>query len=196
MKPRASAATQLPQIRQRPARRAREAVRPALHRGRLQRAALLLLLLVWRAPGLVIWRCGHCRTCLACCADRCALTALVPPSLFLNDSLVSFCLCVSVFACSEYYFSTENLIRDVYLRRNMNTEGWVPIKFVAGFNRIRTLTGDLALVVRAVADSQLLELSPPQQPQQADGDYAVRLRENWAKWLLPSVRTLVWLFDW
>ncbi|KAF6170861.1 hypothetical protein GIB67_015813, partial [Kingdonia uniflora] len=35
----------------------------------------------------------------------------------------------------DYYFSTENLVRDIYLRRNMDEEGWVPVSLIAGFSR-------------------------------------------------------------
>ncbi|CAA6656002.1 unnamed protein product [Spirodela intermedia] len=35
----------------------------------------------------------------------------------------------------EYYFSPENLCRDVFLRQNMDEEGWVPVSLVAGFRR-------------------------------------------------------------
>ncbi|MQL90480.1 hypothetical protein Taro_023079, partial [Colocasia esculenta] len=37
----------------------------------------------------------------------------------------------------EYYFSPENLCKDIYLRQNMDEEGWVPVSLIAGFNRVR-----------------------------------------------------------
>ncbi|XP_074573249.1 la-related protein 1C-like isoform X2 [Curcuma longa] len=36
----------------------------------------------------------------------------------------------------DYYFSAENLCRDVYLRQNMDEQGWVPVFLIAGFNRV------------------------------------------------------------
>uniref|UniRef100_A0A0A9CJT8 HTH La-type RNA-binding domain-containing protein n=1 Tax=Arundo donax TaxID=35708 RepID=A0A0A9CJT8_ARUDO len=36
----------------------------------------------------------------------------------------------------EFYFSTNNLCHDTYLRRNMNDQGWVPIDLILGFNRM------------------------------------------------------------
>ncbi|MQM15569.1 hypothetical protein Taro_048517 [Colocasia esculenta] len=36
----------------------------------------------------------------------------------------------------DYYFSPENLCKDVYLRQNMDEEGWVSISLIAGFNRV------------------------------------------------------------
>ncbi|KAF2297968.1 hypothetical protein GH714_006788 [Hevea brasiliensis] len=35
----------------------------------------------------------------------------------------------------EYYFSDANLIKDEYLKSNMDNQGWVPITLIAGFNR-------------------------------------------------------------
>jgi la-related protein 1 len=46
----------------------------------------------------------------------------------------------------EYYFSLENLIRDIYFRRHMDAEGYIPLTFIAGFNRVRSITLDLDLV--------------------------------------------------
>ncbi|XVF62223.1 hypothetical protein PTKIN_Ptkin08bG0200100 [Pterospermum kingtungense] len=36
----------------------------------------------------------------------------------------------------DYYFSNENLIKDTYLRQNMDEQGWVPIKLIAGFKKV------------------------------------------------------------
>lgn len=37
----------------------------------------------------------------------------------------------------EYYFSFDNMCRDVFLRGNMDEEGWVPMSLIAGFNKIK-----------------------------------------------------------
>ncbi|CAK9156963.1 unnamed protein product [Ilex paraguariensis] len=36
----------------------------------------------------------------------------------------------------EYYFSSDNLIKDTFLRENMDDQGWVPIKLIAGFKKV------------------------------------------------------------
>ncbi|ONM23203.1 La-related protein 1C [Zea mays] len=36
----------------------------------------------------------------------------------------------------EFYFSTNNLCHDTFLRRHMNDQGWVPINLILGFNRV------------------------------------------------------------
>lgn len=40
----------------------------------------------------------------------------------------------------EYYFSEENLIRDEYLRKQMDHDGWVALSVIANFKRISALT--------------------------------------------------------
>mgnify|MGYP002389602744 CR=1 FL=1 len=50
----------------------------------------------------------------------------------------------------DYYLSVGNLVRDVFLRSKMNGEGWIPCHVVASFNRVRMLTPDLALVIKAM----------------------------------------------
>jgi hypothetical protein len=41
---------------------------------------------------------------------------------------------------SEYYFSTDNLQRDFFLRRKMTPEGYLPLALIASFNRVQQLT--------------------------------------------------------
>ena len=39
----------------------------------------------------------------------------------------------------DYYFSDTNLIKDEYLKSNMDEQGWVPIALIAGFPRVSYL---------------------------------------------------------
>ncbi len=59
---------------------------------------------------------------------------------------------------SEYYFSTENLTKDVFLRRKMDPEGCIPISLIATFNRVKALTQDIQLILKAVDVSDIVEL--------------------------------------
>jgi La domain len=45
------------------------------------------------------------------------------------------------FANREYYFSKENLVKDFYLRRQMDNDGWIPVELLASFRRVRIHTG-------------------------------------------------------
>ncbi|CAG8463382.1 6645_t:CDS:2, partial [Paraglomus brasilianum] len=76
----------------------------------------------------------------------------------------------------EYYFSIENLCKDIFLRNNMDLEGYVDVSLLAGFNRVKNLTTDEALVREALLYSHILEVN---------GD-KVRKREGWDFWLLSK----------
>ncbi|GAU22653.1 hypothetical protein TSUD_234750 [Trifolium subterraneum] len=43
----------------------------------------------------------------------------------------------------DYYFSNENLVKDIFLRQNMDDQGWVPIKLIAGFKKLTLNTRTL-----------------------------------------------------
>eukprot|EP01018_Ginkgo_biloba_P038086 Gb_28833 [translate_table: standard] len=75
----------------------------------------------------------------------------------------------------EYYFSVENLCKDFYLRSIMDEHGWVPISIIANFNRVRTMTTDVAFILDALRNSNVVEVQ---------GD-KIRKREDWLNWLLP-----------
>ncbi|XP_031838633.2 la related protein isoform X3 [Nomia melanderi] len=58
----------------------------------------------------------------------------------------------------EYYFSEENLLRDFFLRRKMDAQGFLPITLIASFHRVQTLTTNVGLVIEAIMESDKLEL--------------------------------------
>ena len=60
----------------------------------------------------------------------------------------------------EYYFSVQNLCKDVFLRARMDDGGWIPLEMVAGFNRVRALTSDLGTVLQSLRGSHVVETSP------------------------------------
>ncbi|GJJ75070.1 la-related protein 1 [Entomortierella parvispora] len=76
----------------------------------------------------------------------------------------------------EYYFSIENLCKDVYMRNQMDSEGWVPLSLVANFNRVKNLTTDHALIKETLKSSKVIELQ---------GD-RIRKRGDWASWIFPK----------
>mmetsp|Transcript_25160 Transcript_25160/g.82548 ORF Transcript_25160/g.82548 Transcript_25160/m.82548 type:complete len:697 (-) Transcript_25160:430-2520(-) len=79
----------------------------------------------------------------------------------------------------EYYFSPENLVKDAFMRKQMDAEGFIPLVTIAGFNRVRTLTqGDATLVIEALQGSSIVEVSTV-------GD-KLRKRGDWHLWLPPS----------
>jgi len=78
----------------------------------------------------------------------------------------------------EYYFGMENMLKDMFLRRQMNQEGWVPVTILAGFKRIRSMTEDMQLVVEAIETSTTLELDAQR--------VNVRVKDNWKTWVLKN----------
>ncbi|XP_028400269.1 la-related protein 1B-like [Dendronephthya gigantea] len=72
----------------------------------------------------------------------------------------------------EYYFSTENLAKDVYLRQQMDAEGYIPINLIASFYRVQALSQDQDLILQAMSESDKVEVK----------DGLLRSLDNPAKW--------------
>lgn len=78
----------------------------------------------------------------------------------------------------EHYFSTENLVRDVYLRRRMDIEGYIPCEMLFGFPRVRQMCFSIEFMLEAVKGSHLLDVDFENEK--------IRVRGDWKKWLFPS----------
>lgn len=60
---------------------------------------------------------------------------------------------------SDYYFSLDNLCKDMFLRKNMNSKGLVPLSLLAGFNRLKSLTnGDMNVLIDACRQAPNVEI--------------------------------------
>ncbi|KAI8816497.1 uncharacterized protein EV422DRAFT_285675 [Fimicolochytrium jonesii] len=111
----------------------------------------------------------------------------------------------------EYYFSVENLCRDIYFRRQMDSNnGGVPLLLIGGFNRVRSLINGAKVktqyniaaenpeAVEAIAavdshtwveeflksacvDSEVVEVIV-----EGPGEALVRRKDGWEFWLLPK----------
>lgn len=79
----------------------------------------------------------------------------------------------------EYYFSVENLCKDMFLRSQMDPEGWVPLSVIANFNRVKMMLLDPEMLADSAVESPDLEISVDRT--------AVRKVEGWEKWVLTSV---------
>ena len=79
----------------------------------------------------------------------------------------------------EYYFSVENLCRDLFLRSKMDPEeGWIALSVIASFNRIRMMTPDPNMIYEALVGSKTVEIS-------ADNE-KIRKMGDWSAWLLDA----------
>lgn len=76
----------------------------------------------------------------------------------------------------EYYFSNENLVRDTYLRKNMDEQGWVSASLIAGFKKVSYLTDNVQLILDVMRTSTVVEVQ---------GD-KIRKRDDWMKWIMPA----------
>ncbi|KAL2430600.1 hypothetical protein ABEF95_011562 [Exophiala dermatitidis] len=100
-----------------------------------------------------------------------------------NDPLNSYALLSMVMTQVEYYFSIDNLCKDLFLRKHMDGQGYVPLNVIANFKRIKTLTEDnmtidtLRYVCQQVKSVEFLS--------GADGVDRLRRRDNWRDFVLP-----------
>uniref|UniRef100_A0A9J8AZB4 La ribonucleoprotein 1B n=1 Tax=Cyprinus carpio carpio TaxID=630221 RepID=A0A9J8AZB4_CYPCA len=76
----------------------------------------------------------------------------------------------------EYYFSLPNLERDFFLRRKMDSKGFLPISLIASFHRVQALTTDISLIKEAVKNSEVVELA----------DEQIRRKEEPEQWPIPG----------
>ncbi|KAI7735437.1 hypothetical protein M8C21_013252, partial [Ambrosia artemisiifolia] len=60
-----------------------------------------------------------------------------PPMYFVSDPM----LYARIVAQIDYYFSNDNLVKDTYLRKNMDEQGWVPVSLIAGFKKNYRFSG-------------------------------------------------------
>lgn len=85
----------------------------------------------------------------------------------------------------DFYFSADNLCKDVFLRQNMDPDGYCKLELIANFNLVKKkYMASVADLAKAVVDSTSVELS--------DDKTNVRLRDHEArqKWrLLPEGET-------
>ena len=84
----------------------------------------------------------------------------------------------------EYYFSLDNLCKDMFLRKHMDSQGYVFLSVLAGFNRIVALTTDIELIRYVCFNSQKIEFKPGQLWQ--DGRDRLRARDNWKNFVLSK----------
>ncbi|ESZ89829.1 hypothetical protein SBOR_9787 [Sclerotinia borealis F-4128] len=81
----------------------------------------------------------------------------------------------------EYYFSINNLCKDVFLRRHMDSQGFVYLHFVADFKRIQSLSRDVEMLRYASQQSTEIEIVKGE-----DGIDRLRRRDGWDQWVMPS----------
>lgn len=79
----------------------------------------------------------------------------------------------------EYYFSVDNMVKDIYLRKHMDSQGFVFLGVIAEFNRLKSLTQDYELLRYVCLQSPNIEVRVGE-----DGKERLRKREDWERWVL------------
>ncbi|WVN89480.1 uncharacterized protein L203_104705 [Cryptococcus depauperatus CBS 7841] len=80
----------------------------------------------------------------------------------------------------EYYFSMQNLAMDFFLRQQMDDQGWIDISMISSFNRVKSLTPEIAIVRECMMLSNYLEVREDK----------VRLAGSESRrWVLPDAKT-------
>lgn len=80
----------------------------------------------------------------------------------------------------DYYFSVENLCKDLFLRRHMDDQGWVNLLVLANFNRIRSFALEYNFIRDVTTYSRTVDVNF------SDGYDRVRKKEGWEIWVLPE----------
>jgi len=80
----------------------------------------------------------------------------------------------------EYYFCTDNLCKDIFLRKNMDSGGWVSLEFLSTFNMVRKLTNDQSFIATALKNSREVEVNSTNNK--------VRKKLDWQIWLFPQTQ--------
>lgn len=87
----------------------------------------------------------------------------------------------------EYYFSVENLAKDLFLRKHMNDDGWLLLEVIASFYRMQVLSGSDIEVIKAVMyqlNGGLIEMG------QVGDSVVIRVRESYKTWVLAADQRL------
>ena len=71
----------------------------------------------------------------------------------------------------EYYFSLENLCRDVFLRSRLDSGGYIPVTMILTFNRVAAANPEYDAMLKVLETSELLELDSENEK--------IRLKTGW-----------------
>ncbi|KAL1897074.1 hypothetical protein Sste5346_004279 [Sporothrix stenoceras] len=80
----------------------------------------------------------------------------------------------------EYYFSLDNLVKDVFLRKKMNDQGFVPLSVIAKFKRMSELAPSIDFIRAACEQSEQLDYVVDQEQNEW-----IRSRYLWNNFVMP-----------
>ncbi|PVU97966.1 hypothetical protein BB561_000216 [Smittium simulii] len=74
----------------------------------------------------------------------------------------------------EYYFSIENLLKDIFLRMQMDNDGFVDLSIIANFNRVKVVSSNIQEIAATLESSEIVELNESKDKIRKRGDFS-----NW-----------------
>lgn len=75
------------------------------------------------------------------------------PMMYQPNYTPSFVLVKEIVRQIQYYFSIDNLTKDMFLRSQMNSQGYVPLALISRFHRMLNLSyGDVGLILAAMRE--------------------------------------------
>ncbi|KAI9710905.1 MAG: hypothetical protein M1820_002340 [Bogoriella megaspora] len=78
----------------------------------------------------------------------------------------------------EYWFSLENMLKDMYLRKNMDSQGYLDFELIRNFRTIKD--ADRETIKLACYESEEIEFKVTH-----DGTYKLRKKIGWEDWVMP-----------
>ncbi|KAL9049195.1 MAG: hypothetical protein Q9162_007347 [Coniocarpon cinnabarinum] len=93
--------------------------------------------------------------------------------------MVNMMLMNGVASQLSYYFSVDNLCKDMFLRERMDSQGFVSLRLISNFQRLQSMTVDFELIKSIAQQNPELEVYPT-----SNGDLLVRKREGWMSFVL------------
>ncbi|EDK38693.2 hypothetical protein PGUG_02791 [Meyerozyma guilliermondii ATCC 6260] len=102
----------------------------------------------------------------------------------------------------DYYFSLENLIKDIFLRKHMHEQdGWVPLSLILNFKRVKIILNGIqnssdspnvdqdAVVLASLDHCKNLDIdyvNGKTKETATVADINLRVKDNYKQWLLPE----------
>ena len=109
------------------------------------------------------------------------MSPAVPGMPYATSTFVEPMLIEGIRSQVEYWFSVDNLVKDHWLRRQMDSQGFVLLSTIASFRRMQAISKDIIIIRSALAESPFLDVVVGD-----DGLDRVRAKGHWVSWVLPA----------
>ncbi|CAH6722061.1 hypothetical protein CLIB1444_08S00958 [[Candida] jaroonii] len=93
----------------------------------------------------------------------------------------------------DYYFSLENLIKDIYLRKNFDNEGWINLSTILNFKRVQIIINNIkslnlnkdldTLIINSLNGCSNIEI---ENNDNELNTIKLRVKENYKQWILEN----------